>query len=134
MPKLKTISTDELRDAMESGDIIQVVNVLPKSQYRLGFIENSIKIPFTELDARVEELDRNQEVVTYCSGGDSSLCRKAAEKLSAEGYTVRVYEGGLKAWSAAGLPLESDEDEEDLNESPDAPSGLSGLPSSGNAR
>jgi len=130
MAAIKTISKEELSDALENGDPIQVVNVLTPSHYKLGSIEGSIKIPLEELDARIDELDSNQDVVTYCTGGASRVCRQAADKLVKAGFSVRIYEGGIQEWKAANLPMDL-LDEDDLDDTPDAPSGLSGLPNSG---
>jgi len=65
-------------------------------------------IPFNEIDQRINELpqDRNAKIVLYCRSG--SMSQTAAKTLIEMGYT-NVYNlvGGLNAWLAAGLPVDS---------------------------
>lgn len=73
---------------------------------QLGLIQGSRKIPLAELDQRVGELDKARDVVTYCASDQCNASKQAAEKLVAQGFKVRAYEGGIKEWKEAGLPLE----------------------------
>jgi rhodanese-related sulfurtransferase len=100
------ISKEELQERMFSNPDLQIVNVLDPKYYNLGFIRGSLKIPLDQLDARVDELDKNKEVVVYCASVDCPASRKAAEKLEAKGYQVKAYEGGIKEWKAAGMATE----------------------------
>ncbi len=103
---VKTITQQELSGKLVNGEPVQVVNVLSPEQYNLGIIKGSKKIPLAELDKRVHELDKNHEVVTYCASHKCGASRQAAEKLAAMGFNVRAYEGGIKEWKEAGLPLD----------------------------
>jgi rhodanese-related sulfurtransferase len=105
-PHVKTITRDQLHDKLSNNEPVQVVNVLNPAYYNLGFIKGSKRIPVSELDKRRHELDRNREVVTYCAGYECSASSEGAEKLSAMGFNVSAYEGGIKEWKAAGLPTE----------------------------
>lgn len=100
------ISKGELFEKINSKDPVQIVNVLKPEYYSLGFIQGSKRIPEDEIEARFKELDRNREVVTYCASYDCHASRRAAEKLTARGYKVRAYEGGIKEWKESGLPME----------------------------
>ncbi|MCR4336243.1 MAG: rhodanese-like domain-containing protein [Candidatus Omnitrophica bacterium] len=104
--QVKTISKDELIEKIEGNELIQLVNVLKPEYYNFGFIKGSMKIPVDELDQRLGELDKNREVITYCAHYECSASRRAAEKLSAAGFNARAYEGGIKEWKEAGLPIE----------------------------
>lgn len=106
---VETITKEELKQKLISGEPVQVVNVLDPKHYDLGFIKGSRKIPVAELDSRAGELDKAKEVVTYCAGPECDASRKGAEKLAAQGFKVRAYEGGIKEWKAAGFPVESEE-------------------------
>ena len=129
---LTTISKEELRQKIENRDTVQVVNVLSPEHYSLGMIKGSLKIPLAELDQRLNELDIHKEVVTYCAGVECPASRNAAEKLAARGYNVRAYEGGIKEWKQAAYPLESrDSSAPNPSSTIDQPSGLSGLPTTG---
>ncbi|MBI3306373.1 MAG: rhodanese-like domain-containing protein [Candidatus Omnitrophica bacterium] len=100
------ITKEELSDKIRKYDPVQIVNVLSPEYYNLGSIRDSKKIPLDQLDARISELDRNKEVVTYCASYDCSASRMAAKKLAGKGFKVRAYEGGIKEWKEAGFPTE----------------------------
>jgi rhodanese-related sulfurtransferase len=101
----RTISRDELSDRLARRDGLQLVSVVEPEEYDLGLIPGSLKIPLSQLDQRMSELDRARAVVTYCGGADCLASQRGAEKLHAAGFDVRVYEGGLRDWRAGGLPV-----------------------------
>jgi len=103
---VQTISKDELLAKIKNNDGVQIVNVLSPEHYGKGFIKGSKKIPLDQLDNRLSELDKAKEVVTYCAGPECNASMKAAEKLAAKGFKVKAYEGGIKEWSEAGLPMD----------------------------
>ncbi len=105
-PMVATISKEELFEKIQNKEPVQVVNVLSPEHYSLGFIQGSKKIPVAELDKRLNELDKDQEVVTYCASYDCPASGEAAEKLAAKGFKVKAYEGGIKEWREAKLPTE----------------------------
>jgi len=102
---VKAVSKEELVQGIKQGNV-QVVNVLEPEWYKLGIIKGSQKIPLTQLDKRLGELDRSKAVVTYCANTQCTASSEAAKKLAAQGFNVRAYEGGIKEWKEAGLPTE----------------------------
>ena len=103
---VKIVTKDELKRMIDQHQAFQLVNVLAPESYGLGVIKGSIKIPLAELDKRFVELDKAQDVVTYCADVSCEASTKAASLLAGKGFTVSAYEGGAKEWKAAGLPLE----------------------------
>jgi rhodanese-related sulfurtransferase len=103
---VKTISKEQLFQKMQKGEPVQIVNVLDPEYYKLGVIKGSKKIPLDQLDKRISELDKKREVVTYCANTKCTASRMAAEKLSAAGFDVKAYEGGVEEWMSAKLPSE----------------------------
>jgi rhodanese-related sulfurtransferase len=104
---VKGITMDALNAKMKAGESFQLLNVLDPQYYNLGVIKGSRKIPLAELERRSRELDKSKEVVTYCADTSCSASRKAAELLAAKGFKVSAYEGGIKEWVAAKLPVEA---------------------------
>ena len=100
------ITKDALNDKIKKNAAVQLINVLDPQYYTLGIIKGSLKIPLAELEKRCSELDKSKEVVTYCAGGSCDASRKAAELLAKKGFKVSAYEGGIKEWAAAKLPVE----------------------------
>jgi rhodanese-related sulfurtransferase len=103
---IQTISKDELQAKLNAGEKFQLINALEPEHYDLGSIKGSILLPLSQLNTRVGELDLSQEVVVYCASEACPVSRQAAEKLADAGFNVRAYEGGVKEWKAAGLPME----------------------------
>ena len=102
---VKAVSKEELQQKIKQGKV-QVVNVLEPEWYKLGIIQGSKKIPLSQLEKRLGELDKSKQVVTYCANTQCTASREAAKKLVAKGFDVRAYEGGIKEWKEAGLPVE----------------------------
>ena len=105
--EVKVISKDALNATMKAGKPFQLLNVLDSQYYNLGIIKGSLKIPLAELEKRSAELDKFKDIVTYCADASCSASRKAAELLAAKGFKVSAYEGGIKEWVAAQLPVEA---------------------------
>lgn len=103
----------ELQSLLTSTDSPLLVHVLPEEVFsarRIPGSRNACVYEMTFLD-QVAELtaDRQRAILVYGAGGESLDAQVAAEKLAAAGYLqVSVFEGGLEAWSAAGLPLDGE--------------------------
>jgi rhodanese-related sulfurtransferase len=103
---MKTISKDELVAKLNSRDLV-IVNVLARPAYEKIRIRGSVSIPRSELEGgRWKELDSKKEIVVHCSSYECGASRMAAEFLEARGFDVKAYEGGIKEWAEAGLPME----------------------------
>jgi rhodanese-related sulfurtransferase len=100
------ITKDELRERLLKGDDVQIVNIADPKHHELGVIEGSLKIPYAELSGRMMELVKSREVVTYGTDSSCDRSRMAAELLMKRGFSVCWYDGGIREWSAAGLPLD----------------------------
>ncbi|HYD19531.1 MAG TPA: rhodanese-like domain-containing protein [Patescibacteria group bacterium] len=106
---MSSITRNELKELLDSGEKVSLVDALPLNYYAEGHIPGAISLP----PGRVAELapallpDKERPVVVYCS---SSICQNSAitaEVLRNLGYAdVRRYAEGKEDWKAAGLPLE----------------------------
>ncbi len=70
-------------------------------------IIGAVHIPFSQLKERIGELsaDKSKPLVVYCARGQRSLMAGGA--LKAAGFTQLFnLNGGFKAWSEAGLPVD----------------------------
>ena len=66
-------------------------------------IPGATHIPLDELENRLSEVPKDQEIVVYCRSGNRS--KPGAETLVNAGYTnVSSMAGGVKEWKAAGYP------------------------------
>ncbi|MFW6206860.1 MAG: rhodanese-like domain-containing protein [Gemmatimonadota bacterium] len=100
----RNIAPVELRTMLEEDDF-SLINVhIP---FAGNIPETDESIPFNEIGENLDRLpaDEDATIVLYCRSGPMSV--RAATELVELGYT-KVYnlEGGMVAWSSAGLPLE----------------------------
>lgn len=102
----KEVTKEQLKAKLDGKKSFVLLNVLEPEGYSLGVILGSRKIPLAQLGARIEELDRSKDVVTYCANTGCDASHKAAELLADKGFNVSVYKGGAEEWSAAGFPVE----------------------------
>ncbi len=83
----------------------QIVDVREPEEWAEGHIPGAVHIPLGDLAVRQGELDVTRPVIAVCRSGNRSLT--AAEQLLRDGIPdVQSMAGGMKAWSAAGQPME----------------------------
>lgn len=107
---MKTISREELKKIIESGQKIHLLDVRGKECcYNLGHLPGAKSIPLNELEDRApKELEKDEPVIVYCGSFSCSLSPRAAHLLKDHlGFKdVTDYEGGIKDWMEAGFPVE----------------------------
>ncbi|BAJ64933.1 MULTISPECIES: rhodanese-like domain-containing protein [Anaerolinea] len=80
-----------------------VLDVREPEEWNEYHIPGATLIPLGQLASRVNELPRDQKIVVYCRSGNRS--QEGRDILKQAGFTnVTSMSGGIKAWSAAGLP------------------------------
>lgn len=97
---MKTITTRELKQKIDSGEQLVILDVREPHEYMDWHIEGSINLPVSNLmhrDFRIE-LPKEHEIVTVCAHGFRS---ETARRILAEhGYNVRSLEGGMVEWNS----------------------------------
>jgi ArsR family transcriptional regulator len=83
-----------------------VLDVRPAEEYSAGHIPGARSLPLEHLEARLDELDPDLEVVAYCRGPLCLLAPEAVALLRGRGRRARCLEDGLPEWRQAGLPVE----------------------------
>jgi NADPH-dependent 2,4-dienoyl-CoA reductase/sulfur reductase-like enzyme/rhodanese-related sulfurtransferase len=76
-----------------------LLDVRTKAENEQGAIENSLCIPIDELRTRLDELDKQKEILIYCQVGLRGYL--AARILMQRGFRVKNLSGGYKTWSNA---------------------------------
>jgi adenylyltransferase/sulfurtransferase len=91
------IQPDELKRRLDRGDDIFVLDVREPHEYQICNIGGYL-LPLGDLPKRVDELDRNREIVVHCKMGGRSA--KAVDFLRQAGFQKVVnLAGGITAWS-----------------------------------
>src|SRR6266513_415742 len=101
---MEAVSREALLEKSRAG-VVTVLDVRPADEFALGHLPGAVNIPLRELEARLAQLDRGQEIVAYCRGPYCVLSYEAVAALRARGFKVRRLEDGLPEWRAAGLPV-----------------------------
>jgi rhodanese-related sulfurtransferase len=113
-----TVSVEDLRERLDHGEPITVLDIRPEAERAEWAIPGSTHIDVYEAlkaqDPHALEgiqLRADQPVVTVCGAGKTSLI--AAEQLRTKGFEAASLEGGMKAWSlawnVAEVPVEGSE-------------------------
>ncbi|MDR0253516.1 MAG: metalloregulator ArsR/SmtB family transcription factor [Brucellaceae bacterium] len=103
--RLEAVSREELLERLRESSVT-ILDVRPEDEFASGHLPGAINIPFTELEARLSELSREQEVVAYCRGSKCVLSPNAVSVLQQKGLRARYLQDGFPSWKAAGLDVE----------------------------
>jgi adenylyltransferase/sulfurtransferase len=92
------ITATELKRRIDAGEELFILDVREPFEYRIANIGGKL-IPLNEVPARLNEIDRDREIVVHCKMGGRS--QRAAEFLKQAGYSrVSNLAGGILAWSS----------------------------------
>jgi len=100
------VTTVELRERLATGETI-LLDVRPADEYRAGHLPGARSIPIDELEARLEELPSDAQVVAYCRGPYCALSDRAVKLLTQRGRTAQRLREGVPDWRSEGLPVET---------------------------
>ena len=98
MNPISQISPIELKDRLDRGDDIFLIDVREQWERKLAWIEGSEHFPIMELVDRIQEFIFEEEIIVYCHVGERSF--RAVTLLLESGFkTVHNLVGGIDAWS-----------------------------------
>jgi rhodanese-related sulfurtransferase len=80
-----------------------LLDVRQPDEYQAGHIEGAQLMPLGELGQRLQELPAGREIICVCQSGSRSS--HATRELVARGYRATNLNGGMIAWTRAGLPI-----------------------------
>ncbi|MGB3261716.1 sulfurtransferase TusA family protein [Paenisporosarcina sp.] len=91
-------TNEELITKLQNNDNIVVVDVREAAEYAFDHIPNSLSIPMGELESRLNELNKEDEIYVVCRTGSRSDF--AAQKLAENGFTnvINVLPG-MSQWT-----------------------------------
>lgn len=98
MQAIKDIQPKELADRLKSDSRPILLDVRNNDEVAICKIEGAIHIPLPELQARVNELNKDDEMVVYCKSGVRS--QRAIFFLQQVGFNkLTNLHGGIMAWA-----------------------------------
>jgi rhodanese-related sulfurtransferase len=102
---MKTISREELKEKLDRKENFRLVMALADWAYQAKHIPGSIH--FATMKEALQSLNKDDEIVVYCSDENCIASSALGQLLERNGYThVLHYVGGLQDWEQAGFPLE----------------------------
>ena len=96
---MQSITATELKQRLDNGEDVQIVDVREANEVAIGRIPNSIHIPLAQVLERMSEIDPSRDTVVHCKLGGRSA--RAIEALQRAGYAGNLANltGGIIAWS-----------------------------------
>jgi adenylyltransferase/sulfurtransferase len=92
------IAPQEVKQMIDAGAEFVLVDVREPHEYQICRIDKAKLIPLGDLPKRLDELDKNADIVMHCKMGGRSA--KACDLLRASGFSkVRNMTGGIIAWA-----------------------------------
>jgi rhodanese-related sulfurtransferase/predicted transcriptional regulator len=101
--EVEAIGRAELAERLVSGELV-VLDVRPRVEFAAGHIQGARSVPLDELEARLDEIPDDAEVVAYCRGPYCVYAHEAVRVLRAAGRRAHRLEDGWPEWRLAGLP------------------------------
>lgn len=105
--RVARITPLELKQRMESGETITIVDLRNTFEWREGRIPGSLTLTAKELDKFVPAVPE-AEMILYCScPNEISSAAAATMRLKRRGVkSIRPLEGGFPLWTQLGFPVE----------------------------
>ena len=96
---MREITATELKQKLDNGEDVQIIDVREPNEYAVARIPNSTHIPLGQVVNRMSEIDPARETVVHCKLGGRSA--KAIEALTRAGFQGKLanLKGGITAWS-----------------------------------
>jgi len=105
-PRGRQATPMQATQMLNRGKGTVVVDVRSGDEYAAGHLREAKHIPLADLAGRVGELDKAKVKTVIVVDQAGNRADKAARQLKAAGFDdIYSLEGGISAWTAAGLPL-----------------------------
>jgi rhodanese-related sulfurtransferase len=91
------ITPSEFVARRDRGDTLTLLDVREDWELGVASVPSVVHIPMGQVADRLQELDKNTEIVVLCRSGRRSL--EVAKFLQQNGYKTVNLAGGILAWS-----------------------------------
>jgi len=103
---LEAVDAVGLMERLAEGSVV-VLDMRPKEEYRAGHVRGALSVPVDSLEAALQVLPKDKEIIAYCRGPYCVFSDDAVRVLRAKGYRASRLTEGFPEWRAAGYPVES---------------------------
>jgi len=105
-PRGRQATPLQVTQMMNRGKATAVVDVRSTEEYAAGHLRDAKSMPLADLGNRIGELDKAKVKTVIVIDQTGNRAAKAERLLKAAGFAdIYSLEGGVAAWTAAGLPL-----------------------------
>lgn len=101
---MEPVDREELLALVRQG-AVTVLDVRPVEEFKAGHLDGALSIPLKDLQLRLSDLPRDQEIAAYCRGPYCVLSVEAVEMLRAEGFQAIRIEEGIQDFRAMGFSI-----------------------------
>lgn len=105
MTDIAEIEVTAVPAVLAAGAVL--LDVREPEEWEAGHVPGARHIPLGVLPDRMGELERAERIVVVCRSGHRSGL--ATEWLSTAGFDAANLVGGMQAWAAAQMPVETDD-------------------------
>ena len=96
---MEEMTATELKQRLDNGDDIQIIDVREDNEVAFARIPNSVHIPLAQVLNRMNEIDPNRETVVHCKmGGRSARAIDALQRSGFKGTLINLKDG-IIGWS-----------------------------------
>ena len=106
---MEPVDREELLALVRQG-AVTVLDVRPVEEFNAGHLDGALSIPLKDLQLRLSDLPRDQEIAAYCRGPYCVLSVEAVEMLRAEGFQAIRIEEGIQDFRAMGFSIAVDKE------------------------
>jgi rhodanese-related sulfurtransferase len=100
------VSPQQAAQLVREGSV-QLVDVREPYEHEAGRIAGARHVEMARLSEQAGSFERERPLLFYCRVGNRSAM--ATQAFRAAGFDAYNLEGGLVAWTGAGLPLEPED-------------------------
>jgi rhodanese-related sulfurtransferase/DNA-binding transcriptional ArsR family regulator len=102
---MEAVDATGLVERLADGSVV-VLDVRPEEEYLAGHVPGALSVPVASLEAALQILPKDKEIVAYCRGPHCVFSDEAVSVLTARGYQASRLTEGFPEWRAAGYPVE----------------------------
>ncbi|OJH17339.1 rhodanese-like domain-containing protein [Bacillus obstructivus] len=102
MSEFPIITPNELKEKLERGEKLNLIDVREADEVAEGMIPEAKHIPMGEIPESLDQLDQNVEYIMICRSGGRSA--RVCQFLQDNGYKVVNMEGGMLNWTGVTKP------------------------------